>query len=358
MNAKEQALVFLDGFLNLDYKHKRAIIDLYDDFADLFDNSDEAVYYLQNNVSASAANTFLAALNSDYLERLLEKYDERKVTVITEESDDYPCELYSLPFRPICLYAKGNIGLLKNKNKFAIVGSRKTAAYVLKLTEDFACELSSSGVTIVTGVASGGDKAAIKGAIKNENVICVMASGFDFIKSETNRDIIEKVADGGLLISEYPPEVPPKIYYYPIRNRIIAGLSGGVLITSGSVTSGARHTADYALDYGKEIFAFPYSLGDYSGELCNNLIKDGARLTTKIDDVAEVMGYKIDDEQKIELTDDEREVYDCIKNGVNFPSAISISINKKIYEIVPIITTLELKGVIVKNVNNEYTAIK
>lgn len=358
MNEKELALTFLDGFINLEYKHKRAVINLYDDIENLLTEPDEALFYLKNNVSTAAANTFISALNNGFLNELVKKYSERDIIVITEESEDYPNRLYSLDFRPICLYAKGNVKLLNSKLAFSIVGSRKTNSAYLKVAENFSNQLANSGVTIVSGVANGGDKAAVKGAVTSGNIICVLASGFDFIDSEVNRDLIKNVAERGLVVTEYAPEIPPKNYHYPIRNRIIAGLSDGTLIVSGNFKSGARHTVDYALDYGKEVLAMPYGIGDVTGELCNSLIKDGARLTSQIEDITEIMGYDVGSVNNIVLNDKEQEIYDLIKQGVNSADLLAIKLNVKINELMPILTVLEIKGVTVKNNRNEYTAIR
>ena len=341
-NSSELALLFLDGFLNLDYKHKRAIINLYDDASEILSNPDEALYYLKENVSPSAANTFSVALDGDYLSNLIDKYEEREITVITEISNDYPNRLIPLDFRPICLYAKGNVELLNADKTFSIVGSRKTSVDIMRITEDISKDLSENGIVLVTGVASGGDKAVIKGALNSGNLILVVASGLDFVKSETNRDLIEKTMQSGLVVSEYAPEIPPKNYHYPIRNRIIAGLGDGALVVSGNLTSGTRYTADYALDYGKEVFAFPYSIGDKTGELCNNLIKDGARLITSVNDITEIMGFEKISKSQTNLTADEKLIYDLIGNVVNVPDLIAIKSGKKIFELIPILSSLEL----------------
>ena len=224
-----------------------------------------------------------------------------------------------------------------------------------KLTQNFSNELSSFGVVIVTGVADGGDKSAILGAMESGNIISVLAGGFNSIDGERNKDLINKVAKNGLIISEYPPSVPPLAYHYPIRNRIIAGLSKGVLIVSGTLKSGARHTVDYALSYGKEIFAFPYSLGIPSGELCNKIIKDGAYLTDSVNDICEVCNFtKKEENNLVELTELEEIVFNEIKNGNIAVDDIIENTNLKVYEVLPILTTLELKGCIIKCSNNEY----
>ena len=359
MNEKELALLFLDGFLNLDYKHKRAIINLYEDISLLLTEPQLALDYLYYNVSPSASNTFNSAIKNDFLSVLIKKYQSRDIQVVTEESENYPIKLYQTDFKPICLYALGNVNLLSSDKTFAIVGSRKTLPAICKITENISYQLANNGVVIVTGVANGGDKSAIKGAISTGNVICVLASGCDYIEAEQNRDLIKKVIEnGGLIISEYQPEIPPKNYHYPIRNRIIAGLSDGALIVSGNLKSGTRYTVDYSLDYGREVFAFPYGIGDVTGELCNRLIKDGAHLVTEVNDIVETLGYESGSETQIILTDAETEIYNLIKQGVITPDGIAQVTEKKIFEIVPILTTLELKGVIVKNSGSEYTAIK
>ncbi len=354
-NTQEKAIIFIDGFINLEYKHKRAIIDLYDDIGDLFDKPNLAYEYLKDNLAENACDIFKLSLNVDYITALFKKYSDRGIKIVTEESECYPSRLLSLDFNPICLYCKGDISLLNSDNTFSIVGSRKTAKAICTTTQDFANKLTTASVTVVTGIASGADISAIKGGIDSGKVISVMASGSDYWNLESNRDYLDKIIEnGGLVISEYSPEVPPRAYFYPIRNRIIAGLGDGLLVVSGDNKSGARHTVNYALDYGKEIFAFPYGINDALGSLCNSLIKDGARLTETYEDISEVMGYNLANEDKIELTGNEKLVYECILQGVSLVDDIVSKTNLKIFEIMPIITMLEIKGLIISSGGNEY----
>ena len=354
-NTQEKAIIFIDGFINLEYKHKRAIINLYEDIGYLFDNPKPALNYLKENLGDNAYNIFKLSLNEKYISDLLQKYSDRNIKVLTEESDGYPSRLLGLDFNPLCLYCKGDTLLLNSDKTFAIVGSRKTAKAICSVTQEFASKLSLANVTIVTGIATGGDLSAIKGALDSGKIISVMASGSDYWNLDPNRDYVNKIIEkGGLVISEYSPEVPPRAYFYPIRNRIIAGLSDGLLIVSGDNKSGARHTANYALDYGREIFAFPYGITDVGGGLCNSLIKDGARLTETYQDISEVMGYSEAKEEKIQLSVKEQTVYDSIKQGANLVDDIVSKTNLKIFEIMPIITMLEIKGLIINSGGNEY----
>ncbi|MBE5744474.1 MAG: hypothetical protein E7358_07210, partial [Clostridiales bacterium] len=257
------------------------------------------------------------------------------------------------------LYCVGNFDLLNSENVFAMVGSRKTIPSVLKLGEEFAEKLSNSGVTIVTGVAGGGDLSAIKGAYKSGNLICVLACGFDNASKEYTRDYINKVLScGGLIVSEYPPNIVALPYYYPFRNRIIAGLSQGVLIMSGDYKSGTRYTLNYALDYGREVFAFPYNVGVSSGETCNKIIKDGGYLVTELNDISEVMGYNVSSDIEIELSQTEKVVLATIKIGKTTVDEIMSETGYKIYELIPTLTSLEIKNLIAKNGSGEYQSIK
>ncbi|MBQ9781956.1 MAG: DNA-processing protein DprA, partial [Clostridia bacterium] len=164
MTLKEKAIVYLDGLTHLEYKHKRSIIDLYDDIGTLFENPSICYEYLLNNASESYAKTFIDGFKRKIYENIISEIENSGYIVVTEQSKLYPTSLLNIDFRPLCLYCLGNVNLLSVKNKFSIVGSRKTLPEYLKYTTNIAGELSNSGVVIVTGVANGADKSAILGA--------------------------------------------------------------------------------------------------------------------------------------------------------------------------------------------------
>lgn len=360
ITESDAAVAFLDGLQNLEYKHKAAILDLYGEPSELFTEPAAAIDYLEANLSYAAANTFSEAVRSGAPEEIIDALIRDNVTLITAYGENYPSRLKFLDFKPLCLYAKGDVSLLESEKTVGIVGSRKTLPEYLAATKSVAEGLAKSCVTVVTGVALGADKAAITGALSYGRTVCVTAGGFNYVKSEQNRDLIEKVIENGLCITEYPPSVPPLAFHYPVRNRIIAGLSDGVIIASGDYKSGARHTADYALDYGVDVMAFPYAMGIKSGELCNSLIKDGAHLIESVEDAAEILEVSptADENAAVTLTDNEKAVYGFIADGAGSAEEVLIKTGLKAHELAPILTMLELKGIIVKSAGNEYKPVK
>ena len=169
----------------------------------------------------------------------------------------------------------------------------------------------------------------------------------------------DKVEKCGLIITEYPPEVGPKPYHFPVRNRIIAGLSKGTLVVSADKTSGALITADYAADYGRDVFAFPYSIGAFSGAGCNALIKKGAFLAENILDIFGV--YSLDfntPAQTDPLSEDENAVYVAVKSlGDAFLPDVAETLGKPLYEVRSIICALEIKKKVAALGGNRYSAI-
>ena len=243
--------------------------------------------------------------------------------------------------------------LKSGRTRTGIVGSRKTLPSYLELAKTASETISSSGEIVVTGIAVGADTAAINGAIKSGNIISVFAGGIDCVYPRTQTNIAEAVAENGLVISEYPAKTTPKNYTYPVRNRIIAGLSRAVLIVSGDDKSGARYTANYAADYGREVLAFPYAPNVSYGELCNGLIKQGATLVENAEDVCGILGIDKEEKRVVGFDGNEAIVYESINRGVCSPDKIIEETGLKPYEISVAISMLELKGAIVRN-GSEY----
>ena len=236
------------------------------------------------------------ALNKKYnYEEALKSFSNIKSNVITiMDSDFYPKEFNQILHPPFVLFYYGNISLLKNKNKLAVIGSRQNTSYGKKVTEDILNDLHEKidSLTIISGMAKGIDGIAMRTAIKNnDNVIAILGSGIDNPYPKENIDIYEycKTSNKGLILSEYPLDTKPLKENFPIRNRLIAGLCDCVFVPEAKIKSGTSITIKYALDNGKEIFVAPNQL--FSNSLNNLLLRDGANICISADDLLDSLTH-------------------------------------------------------------------
>jgi DNA processing protein len=208
--------------------------------------------------------------------------------IISIDSPLYPVELANISDPPYVLFLKGNVELLK-QNKFAIVGTRHPTEQGTNNASRFAKDLSNNGLTIVSGMATGIDRAAHLGAIEGKNsTIGVIGTGIDEIYPLSNKDIYQKVLDNnGLIISEFALKTPPLVNNFPRRNRIIAGLSLGLLVVESALDGGSMLSAGMALDMGREVMAIPGSIHNPVARGCHKLIKTGAKLIETSNDILE-----------------------------------------------------------------------
>lgn len=207
--------------------------------------------------------------------------------ILTLENSDYPRNLKNIPGAPILLYVKG--GLKEEDNSsIAIVGSRRASFYGLSCAQKFAADLSAQGLTIVSGMARGIDTYAHQGALSgNGRTIAVMGSGFNHIYPSENKELAEEISKNGAVVSEFPMDMRPLAQNFPRRNRIISGLSSGVLVVEAARNSGALITADFALEQGRDVFALPGKIDSRTSWGANELIKDGAKLVSSVSDIME-----------------------------------------------------------------------
>ncbi len=295
--------------------------------------------------------------DSRFRKSVLDCLDGKGIVCVTKYSEYYPPLLKEIADPPPVLYCKGRVGLLKTRC-FAIVGSRKCPVKTVAETKKIAGE-AAQVFTVVSGIAEGGDTAAVEGALKTGNVICVLAYGFDYVYPSVNAQLLKSVEKSGLVITEYPPDVSPKSFQFPVRNRIIAGISCGTLVVSAAKRSGALITADLAHQCDREVFAFPYSLGAPAGEGCNALIKDGAHLTENILDILNAFGLDLTLPKKPALSGDELEVYNLLcEEGEMFLPHLADRLGKQVSRILIVISGLELKGKVVRLGGNVFSAIK
>ena len=348
---EEENLIVLAGIEELSDRVKSNLLFKYT-------NAEDRKNYLVKTLPSGVYNIVKEKFDDGiFRTRLFENLKNKGIECVTCLSPKYPENLKHIDDAPIVLYCKGNTQLLQS-NCFSVVGSRRTPAAMLALCKKISGCLTSA-FTVVSGMAEGADSAAVEGAVSSGKVISVLANGFDYFYPACNKSLIEKVAKEGLLVNEYPPHIQPLKYNFPVRNRIIAGLSRGTLVVSAGAKSGALITADYALEYGREVFAFPYNAGQACGVGCNALIKNGAYLTENILDIFQVFGLDLETSAKTPaLTEDEAAVLDEIKLvSEAFLPEVAQKLNKFTYQLIPVVASLEIKGLIVRLGGNRYSII-
>jgi DNA processing protein len=210
---------------------------------------------------------------------------EQNITPIVFGGDNYPARLAMIDDAPAMLYAKGKLAIL-NEPQIAIVGSRNASHEALALAQAFAKELAASGITITSGMALGVDGRAHCGAIAGGGDTCaVLGTGVDVVYPARHKSLAEDIEVHGVLISEYLPATQPRPGHFPKRNRIIAGLSCGVLVVEAALKSGSLITARLAMEYNREVFAIPGSIHNPRARGCHSLIRQGAVLVETVADM-------------------------------------------------------------------------
>lgn len=257
-----------------------------------------------NILSASYAELAQSGLKKEALEHLTKTpferikgciswLDQANHHLITIHDSHYPALLREISDAPVALFIAGTPELL-NTQQIGIVGSRNPTAGGRKTAKIFATELSKLGFTITSGLALGIDYCSHTGALDaNGKTVAVLGNGPDRIYPARHKDIAENIVANGAIVSEFPPGVPPLPGNFPRRNRIISGLSLGVLVVEAAPQSGSLITARFALEQGREVFAVPGSIYNPLAKGCHHLIKQGAKLVESIQDVVEELNINI-----------------------------------------------------------------
>ncbi len=268
---------------------------------------------------------------------------------------DYPALLKTIYAPPMVLYYRGDLNAALSEWNLGVVGTRKPSEYGKSMTEAVVEPISKAGVTIVSGLAYGIDTTSHKAALKaNGKTIAVLAHGLEQIYPPQNRELAEQIIEKGAIVSEYEPGSKMERWNFPARNRIISGLSHGVLVSEGQISSGALLTAKFALEQNREIYALPGQINIPNAQGPNHLIKNGAKLVTSAEDILHDFGMdlKPSDQMELfpELADNEQIVYDFFKTeqkDISFDELI-FRTGFSIGQLSIILLNLELKGLLMK----------
>jgi DNA processing protein len=267
--------------------------------------------------------------------------------VLTIEDADYPPLLRNIPDAPLILFRKGPLKV--STETFAVVGSRRGSPAGQSMAEKIGETLSAAGITVVSGLARGIDGAAHRGGLKEKGkTVAVLGCGIDIPYPPEHKRLYGAIAEEGLLLTEYAQGEPPLPFHFPERNRIIAGLSRGVLVVEAAKKSGALITARLALEYGREVLAVPGPVYADECKGANTLIKEGARLVDGIEDIftACFPGYAAKKEQAVDMNEDERYIYSFLGHEASHVEDIIERSGIETKRVMAVLTSLEMKDLI------------
>jgi len=346
-------LYFLMMIPGLGRKRIRAVFDTYGSFGAAMEDWEHLFRLLQIKESALLKNNKKDLV--DGVKRLAEEREKKSIHFLSWTDPGYPDSLRHIPDSPLALFYRGDPSLLLEQKMIGVVGSRRPTPYGRAVCATLTKELVHASITIVSGLAYGIDGEAHETALKNGGrTIGVMGCGIDQIYPAGHRQLYHKMQATDLLISEYPPGTRAVPGLFPERNRIISGLSAGVLIVEAAERSGSLITADCALEQGKDVFAVPGPIFSALSAGPHNLLRQGAKLVTKVSDILEEWEHifppfgadnNIERTRNLSMSEKEKSVYQKLtEEGIHTDDllrAIPVSERGMLHQILLI---LEAKG--------------
>jgi DNA processing protein len=287
----------------------------------------------------------------------LARLEGQGVSVITYDDEGYPRLLREMHASPPVLFLQGQV-LETDADAVAIVGTRKASSYGRHMATELGRGLAEAGVTVVSGLALGIDGVAHQAALDaGGRTIAVLGSGIHDIYPREHRNLAKRVAAQGALLSDNLPHAKPDRWNFPARNRIISGLSLGVIVVEAPEKSGALITVDFAADQGRDVFAVPGPATASTSAGCNRLIRDGARLVRSVDDVLEDLRLRqpaaAEVQQPLLLEEDERRVLNVLTSEPQHIDDVMEAVDLQLPHVAALLLTLELRQ-LVRNVGAQY----
>ena len=318
-------------------------------------NADYDDYTKLSYLSADDVGHLISSKSPTRITTEIENMIAQGIEMMSIEDLAYPELLKQIDYPPYILYRKGNMDL--NKPAIAIVGSRKCSEYGHTMAYEIAKELASAGITVVSGLAKGIDTAAHGGALERGKTIGVLGNSLDKYYPSSNAKLQRQIETEGCTLSEYPLNTEPHPSFFPARNRIISGLSRGVLIVEAAEKSGSLITANFALDQGRDVFAVPGNAWSKMSMGSNRIIQLGGKLVINANDIIEEItdyltlppsseGVLANNSILDKLAQDEIMVYDNLSREPLYIDQMNNKIKIPIATLQHIITSLELKGLV------------
>lgn len=281
---------------------------------------------------------------------------DKNIKLLTFEDDKYPDKLRNIDDPPFFLFCKGDESLLNEKG-IAIIGTRMPSTYGKIITEKFARELAEAGLVIISGLAYGVDSISHRQALDAKGkTIAVLGGGFDKIYPSEHTNLAKEIEENGLLISEYSPDFSATKYTFPQRNRIVAGLSNGVLITEAGEKSGTIITKDYALDNGIDVYAIPGNITSSKSDGTNNIIAHSQGMCVlSPKDILDNLGISFSKKKNVnQLSLEESLILEILEDGEKTVDFLCEKTKLNINKLNSLLVALEIKGVVRKSVGGGY----
>jgi len=286
-------------------------------------------------------------------DREWKKIEDRGTRIIPFTDESYPRLLREIHDPPVILYAKGR-AIPSGQDFMAVVGSRNATDYGCRAAEKIAMGMAEGGMGVSSGLARGIDSHAHLGCLMGKGfTVAVFGTGVDVLYPSSNKRLLERILEMGTVVSEFPMGTAPEARNFPIRNRIISGMSKGVVVVEATMRSGSLITASLALEQGRDVFAIPGSIDSFKSTGTHFLIKQGAKLVENADDILSERGFDVSSEAHdpvrkhlLNLTPEEKRVFECLGPYPLHIDEIIRSAEKEAGVVLGILTRLELNGVV------------
>lgn len=319
-----------------------------------------------DEVSKKQRGDLIKNASEHYVDSVIASYEKLGVSCVTRESPGYPRLLREIYDPPLMLYVKGSLER-DIKLPIAVVGARKCSDYGREMAAYFGHELASNGACVISGLAVGCDAAAAKGALSSASsehpTVAVLGCGVDIVYPASSRDLYDEIVSRGAVISELKPGVSPTRNTFPQRNRIISGISKGVLVCEAGAASGTRITVDFAHEQGRDVFAVPGRLTDLMSVGTNGLIKSGAaKAVFGVDDIlyeygmfAQEVTHPVHRVDASKLSPQQRKLYELLLLGEKTADTLCELSGLSAADVNMYLTEMELSGIIKQLPKGEYT---
>lgn len=311
-------------------------------------------------ITASEAEILAYSRDIERIKREYEKMCKKNIRLISIHEEEYPEKLRVIAKAPYSLFLRGRLPE-KNRVSVAIVGARSCTSYGKELAQWFGRELSKAGIQVISGMAYGVDGCAHWGALRGRTpTYAVLGSGIDVCYPRENYELYMHLQQKGGILSEYAPGVQGKGFQFPMRNRIISGLSDAVLVIEARERSGSLITADLALEQGKDVFAVPGRVGDPLSGGCLNLLKQGAEPVTCPEDIIEnfhlreMVERHTLEKEPCTLDTPEKKIYAALSLEPKHIDQIILETNMVMTQVFSILLKMELDGYVRQPVKNHY----